>query len=182
MSNDASFSISVKDGRIEVSGSEEFVREQIKEFRDVIKITATKVEENVSSTHQSEAGPTAESLNVSDQVDSNPYPNVLALEKDGIRILKTIPGKNKPDKTRNIALLLLLGKKLMGESSVPTKEIRTACERHACLDKGNFAKHIKSGKQDFIINGSGKGSVQRAKLTHPGEQKAKEIAEELNSK
>ena len=102
MGNEASFSISVQDGRVEVSGSEDFVREQINEFKDVIKETVKALGQPAPSAPP----PTPQQPNVpanpSAEIGSNPYPHVLALEEDGVKVLKTLPGSNKAAANGNI--------------------------------------------------------------------------------
>lgn len=179
MEEKASFSISVKDGCVEVSGSEEFVRDQIREFRDVIQ-QAVKVLGKIETVEPpSNPNPLNKVTPDPSESENNPYPNVIALEEDGVKILKTLPGSNKSTKTRNAALLVLLGRKLMEIDSVPTEEIREVCKIHTCFDSSNFSAHLKAGKEHFIL--SGRGASQSAKLSHPGEVKAKELASELNN-
>ncbi len=177
MEKNASFSISIKEGRVEIAGSEDFVREQIVAFKDIIEgvVKTLSTKPIINSGSQTTSVPNSPPI---EPPEINPYPNVIALEEDEMRILKSIPGKSNGEKTRKIALLVLLGKKMLGEFSVPTKIIRGVCKDHACLDEKNFSTHLKTDKENLII--SGKGASQSVKLSHPGEIKAEDLAKELN--
>ncbi len=173
--------ISLSEGKIDVSGSEKFVREQLDRFKDLIdkKLSAVPV-------HAPQFSPPIQPPQISNPAvnqppvvtGENPYPNVIAIQDDKINILR-LKGSNKAEKSNNIALLYLLAKKQKGEDSATFKEIRDVCKDHACLDATNFSAKLKSDKENFIFSGA--RMSQSAKLTKPGLTKAKGLASELNA-
>ena len=179
MDNEAKVSISLREGKIEICGSESFVKEQLDRFKELIdgKLSALPAMPLPPMTPPPANSSTGASLQNPPQ--GSTYPNVIAIEEDDIRILKAIPGKTKAEKTVNAALLYLIGIELKGQSSATFSKIRDICKHHSCLDAPNFSKAIKGAKELFIVSGSGKS--QTAKLTHPGSKKANQLATDLNA-
>jgi hypothetical protein len=177
MEHEARISVSLREGKIEICGSEKFVKEQLDRFQDLIdgKLSALPATPPATVPSHSSVGNTATACSNQE----NTYPNVIAIEDDEVRILKTIPGKNKAEKMVNVALLYLVGAGIKGDAITPFSKIRETCKHHSCLDAPNFSKALKAAKEWFIISGTGKS--QTAKLTHPGNTKAHELANELNS-
>ena len=181
MENQARVSVSLREGKIEVSGSEVFVNEQLDRFQDLIdgKLAALPAAQPLPSAPPlptpdgdcaSPAAPT--------EPQENPYPNVIAIEEGQVNILKAIPGGSKAKQMVNATLLYLVGLGLTGETTGDFRKIRELCKHHSCLDSKNFSLRLKEAKQFFIVAGSHKS--QTAKLTHPGATKAKALAAELN--
>jgi len=168
MTQSAKIVVSVRDGLLEISGSEDFVREQLGKFNDLIMKHLSNMLK--SALEQEVQGDAWKSVS---------YHHVIAFEGDEIRILKNIPGKSGAEKAVNAALLYLYAKNVKGQEEALFKEIRELCQGHGCLDSANFASNLKSEKQYFIIGGSGK--KQTAKLTQPGKMKAAALVNELNS-
>lgn len=181
MEEKAKVSISFTKGELEITGSENFVREQLDRFKDLInmRLSAVPVTPEISQSSISTPKPSEDKVQQLHPTGKNPYPKVIELEDGQIRLLQ-ISGKKKPEKIINVALLYLLAKSLTGDKIARFSEIREVCENYACLDASNFARILKKDKQVFIIDGSGKG--QTAKLTQPGLKKAKELAEKLNAR
>jgi len=181
MEEKAKVSISFTKGELEIIGSENFVKEQLDRFKDLInvRLSAVPVTPAISQTSTSTLKPSKEKVQQLPSNGENPYPKVIALEEGQIRLLK-ISGKDKAEKTINIALLYLLAKTLTGEKNANFNEIRGVCKNHACLDSGNFAKTLKNKKQAFIIDGSSRNRT--AKLSQPGLTEAKELAKKLNAR
>ncbi len=179
MTQSAKIVVSVRDGLIEISGSEDFVRDQLEKFDDLIM----KHLSNMLNSAQPSIFPSPQAaLEQEVQGDawkSVSYYNVIAFEGDEIKILKNIPGKSGAEKAVNAALLYLYAKNVKGQEEALFKEIRELCKGHGCLDSANFASNLKSEKQYFIIGGSGK--KQTAKLTQPGKMKAAALVGQLNS-
>lgn len=181
MEEQAKVSVSLREGKIEICGTETFVREQLDRFQELIdgklsSLPVVPVAPVAPSTLAPQPNPEP---NNSTTNATNPYPYVIAIEEDGIKILKAIPGGKKSEKMVNAALLYLVGVGLKGEVTASYTDIRELCKHHSCLDAPNFAKAMKGAKQYFIVAGSGKS--QTAKLTHPGQTKAHELAAELNA-
>ena len=180
MEDKARVIISLSEGKIDVSGSEKFVREQLDRFKDLIdkKLSAVPVHApQVPPSIQPPQIPGSNVIRPPVVTGDNAYPNVIDIHNDEIKILR-IAGSKKADKTINIALLYLLAKRQKGEHTATFKEISSVCKDHACLDQTNFSSTIKSDKESFIIGGSRR--KQHAKLTTPGLKKAKDLASELN--
>jgi len=180
MEEKAKVSISFTKGELEIIGSENFVKEQLDRFKDLIsmKLSAVPATPAILQASTSMLKSSEEKAQQLPSNGENPYPKVIALEDGQIKLLK-ISGKEKPEKTINVAMLYLLAKTLMSEKIAYFKEIRGACKIHACLDPNNFSTILKKDKQIFIFSGSGKS--QTAKLTQPGLTKAKELAKKLNA-
>lgn len=175
----ARISVSAKDGKIEISGSEDFVREQVMNFRDFIMKN-----QEVISVHPS-APPTSNPEIIESETleedSSTEYKNVIAFDGEEIKILKDIPGESLSDRMVNAALIYLFAKIINNkEETAYFSEIRQVCKDHACLNASNFSTVLKKQKNFFLINGSGKS--MNAKLTHPGRKQAEELVKELGSK
>jgi len=175
----AKVQISLRDGILELQGSEKFVSAQLAILQPLIdsafKNPPAPQQFTVSSANQttSQSSPTGDNAS-----GLSAYENIFA-EADGkIQILKTLPGGKKANKTVNGALLLAFANTLIGNSTTPYGDVRDLCSSHACLDSGNFSKTMKGQKELFIISGS--GSSQTIKLTVPGKKRAEELAKQLN--
>jgi hypothetical protein len=149
----ASISVNLSDGSILITGSEEFI-ERNKE--DVF----TFVEKNIRSSHKPnfDADKLEESSNMPNQnALQEPLSNNtesddkyvkagvyhIDAEDSSISILKKVPGDNKTEKTKNIALIVLHIRK----GKVPGKDIIPICEKHNCYDSANFSTAFKNEKQ-----------------------------------
>ena len=179
MTQSAKIVVSMRDRFMEISGSEEFVREQLKKFDDLIIKHLSNIPIYEQPSIPSSPQPAPEEGAQDDAWKAVSYHNVIAFDRDGIKILKNVPGKSGAEKAVNAALVYLYAKNVKGQEEALFKEIRELCKDHGCLDSANFASNLKSEKQYFIIGGSGK--KQTAKLTQPGKTKAAALVEELNS-
>lgn len=181
MEEKAKVSISFTKGELEITGSENFVKEQLDRFKDLInvRLSAVPVTPAISQSSISTPKPSEDKVQQLPPTGENPYPKVIELYDGQIKLIK-ISGKEKPEKTINVALLYLLAKSLTEDKIARFSEIRGVCKHHACLDPKNFATILKRAKQLFIFDGSGKN--QTARLTQPGLIKAKELAEKLNAR
>jgi hypothetical protein len=164
--------ISLKDGLLQIEGSEAFVSEQLAKLEPHI-VKAFENGESVTHGKKSKLG-----AKTSDSVAFSEYEHLFAEVDGNVQILKAIPGKNNAQKTVNIALLQAFAKFLMGAESVSSTVVRDVCKAHACLDSGNFASTIKSENSLFILTGT--GNSKDIKLTVPGRSKAEELAKQLN--
>lgn len=139
---DAKVHISLRDGVLELEGSESFVTAQLKILQPLIQ----KAFEATPAPSKEEGGGRPEQTPPPLRIDATPglgaFENVFA-EADGkVQVLKTLPGSNKSQKTVNAALLLAYANTLKGQESTTCKDIRDLCNAHACLDKSNFSKII----------------------------------------
>lgn len=177
----AKVQISLRDGVLELEGSEDFVSQQLQVLQPLIEnafkqVPARNIE--VPPADPPASGSSATSSGTNTHKGFEAYENLLA-EADGkIQILKTLPGGNKAQKSVSAALLLAFGNHLMGNESTSFSDVRDLCKAHACLDSGNFASTMKGQKEWFLISGSGSG--QTFKLTVPGRKKAAELADQMS--
>jgi len=170
--------ISLRDGVLELQGSEGFVSDQLKFLEPLIKESFKAVPRNPGSELRDPPPPPPRGTEVTDQPDGLAAYDTVFADADGkVQILKTLPGKTKSAKSINAALLLAFANSLKGNESTPYSDVRDLCSSHACLDSGNFSATMKSQKEHFIV--SGNGSSQSIKLTVPGKKKAQSIAEGL---
>ena len=187
MDKNATVSINLHEGSIVISGSEDFIEKNMKAAFDF-------VEKNLSVSPAAIVAPTvvpATSSSASSPVSDAPSEPISATPissddkyikagvyhidaDDGtISILKKVPGDNKSEKTKNIALIVLYIRK----GKVPGKEIIPICEKHACYDASNFSATFKNEKTNIIKKGSGQSWT--IELTQPGEAAALALLEEM---
>jgi len=171
----ASFHINLKSGELTFSGSEDFVTAQIEENRDVIdKMLSQLQEAELAKTHENAGDRSSGSERPEDMP---PFPNVFGVSDDKVSVIADVPGSTDKDKTINLTHLYLLGKSLLlNEETADFDEIREACKEHGCYNSSNFSTYVKGAK--VITNGTDRS--QSAELTHPGKEKARALAEELN--
>ena len=178
----AKIRVSLREGLLEIEGSEEFVSKQIENLKDVI----TKL----PLPHQSPTAPVTPPVipetgnrgagadTPKSTEDAAKYDSVISVAGGIVKVLKDIPGNSKAEKTVNAALLYLFGKNLLSQEQAPFSEIRQVCKEHACLDGANFAGAIKNQKEWFIVTGGRKSEV--AQLTKPGRKQAQSVIDSLN--
>lgn len=107
----------------------------------------------------------------------NNFPNVFDQSDEGVVVIASVPGTSDKQKIVNLTYLYLLGKEqLLDESRASFEEIRQVCKRHACYNGNNFASYVKAAQ--IVCHGSGRSLS--AELTHPGRNKAKDLASRLN--
>ena len=184
----SSISISLRDGNITISGSDTFVEKNMQAAFDFVESNlalfpttppatpvthlSTDLPINGTTTDYSAAG----QKSVSD-AESDKYieAGIYHIDPDDgtISILKKIPGNNKSEKTKNIALIVLYIKK----GKVPGKDIIPICVKHACYDCSNFSSIFKNEKTNIIRKGTGQNWT--IELTQPGETAAINLLEEM---
>ena len=179
----AKIRVSLREGLLEIEGSEEFVSKQIENLKDVIiKFPSSGLPPNTSPARPpaGEGGNgqplTGAPLNRTDEASK--YVNVISVDSNVVKILKDIPGANDSQKMVNAALLFLFGKSLIGQDEAPFKELRQVCKDHGCLDEANFSAKLKAQREWINVIGSGKSKI--AKLTVPGKKQAQSLADQLN--
>lgn len=169
--------ISLREGVLELQGSEDFVSSQLQFLEPLIR-ESFKVVPQSPPQSTGDAPLPANVLITGNAPGSFSDYDTLFADADGkVQILKNIPGGNKAIKSVNAALLLAYANTLKGIDATPYSDVRDLCSSHACLDSGNFSKQIKAQKELFIVSGS--GSAQTIKLTVPGKKKGKELADGL---
>ena len=183
MTERAKFKYSAKEGILELEGSEEFVSKHFESLTDLVRIISRNVV--LEQKQDSSIQPPGEDSNSPDiktqlsltsqsqKTSIQNYPEQFSEINGKLKIVSEIPGTTKQTKMKNAAILYCYGSKLLGDEQVNSKDIRTVCEEHGCLDNANFSK-VFSDKTIFISDGV-KGGNKDVKLTFQGEKTAKEL-------
>ena len=177
----AKIRVSLREGLLEIEGSEEFVSKQIENLKDVITKLPTVTPPPIPAAPaqpQQANGQTASATTAITSLDASKYVNIISVDGGMVKILKDIPGKSVPEKTANAALLYLLGKSFLGSEEATANEIRETCKAHGFLNEANFATYLKAPKEWINLLGSGKNAP--VKLTFPGKKAALALADSLN--
>lgn len=178
--NETRIKISVKEGVIELAGSEAFVSQQIENLKEIIAASLQQIQpikllpESITQERKPPlaAAPT--------NADEQEFHNVLHIEGDKVKLLKTMPGSMMSKRAVNTALVYLWGKRSIGVETVTFKELRDLCEHQGCLDAANFSAHMKSARQQIVIDGPKGSSLKACKLTRPGIDAAEKLLKQLN--
>ena len=131
-------SVNLTEKSFSVSGTEEFVDKYMNKFMKLFKLN-----EETNFEEKSQAFSSIE------KNTGNIYINggIYSVGEDGEIIIHTkVLGKDKAEKTRNVALIVLYAKrdKILGS------ELRSLCEKQACYDASNFAKTFDKDIENFI--------------------------------
>jgi len=184
MTEKAKFKYSAQEGVLELEGSEEFVSKHFESLTDLIRIISRHVV--VEKKQETQAAPSSVQPSSTDKAVEeqatvqqsssggiSDFPAYFSEINGKLKIVAEIPGSNGKAKMTNAAILYCYGSKLLGDEQVSSKDIRTVCEDHGCLDAPNFSK-VFNDKTIFISDGV-KGGNKDVKLTFQGENKAKEL-------
>ena len=172
--------INLNEGNIDVSGSESFVERNMEKVftfvRDSIENTNNMKEKNRNKVSEEKEIDTNIKENATSEVEDK-YINAgvyhIDSEDETISILKKIPGANKAEKAKNIALIVLYIRK----GKIQGKELIPICEKHACYDSANFSTTFKNEKTNIIRKGT--GQTWTLELTQPGEAAAQALLEDM---
>ncbi len=188
-SHKAKIRFSLKSKEFEISGNEEFVNEQIENFKSIIQGSLQKlvVEDDLAiAKRKSVYLPPTEDIDVIDYVEEKkssddsklPFENVLVIDGETIKVIADVPGNSTAKKMMNVVLIYMWGKLQLGILEVSFKELRDVCIDYGEVDKANFSKHMNKQKKLFLISGS--GPSQSAKLIRPGIKEAENLIKQLN--
>jgi hypothetical protein len=171
----AKIRVSLRDGLLELEGSEEFVSKQIENFKDLV------AKMPVAPLRQLPESPNSQATIISVDTPATPslspqHENTISIEGGSVKILKDIPGTDKSKKMVNATMLYILGKSLLGLPGASFKEIRELCKDHGCLDDSNFARRLRGAKEWLIVE-----SESLVKLTIPGRKQADVLISEMNA-
>lgn len=164
----ARVAVSVREGKVEIEGSETFVSDQLTRLKPLIaQVIATSGKiRHTNSEREGEEEQTS---------TFGKYAKLYHATSDGrIEVLKDLPGNNMAHKTVSAALLISHANSLLGADSTPLEIIRAACKDHACHDSNNFAATLKREKDLFVHNGGSHLSLSPA-----GREVAENLAERL---
>jgi len=163
--------VSVQEGKVEIEGSEEFVRDQLTQLQEVIAQIASSGKSQGSDLS---AAPPSNQHKFS---SLGKYAKLYNTNANGkIELLKDLPGSNMAHKTVSAALLVSYANSLLGADQTPLELIRTTCKEHACHDSNNFSATIKREKELFVHSGS-----STIRLSDAGRQLAQNLAEQLSA-
>lgn len=176
----ASISINLNDGNINISGSEEFVEKNMEIVFAFVKESIKNAD--IPKKEFKSKAPETKDIVVSpakkdDTEIENKYIKAgvyhIDSEDETISILKKIPGNSKAEKMKNIAMIVLYIKK----GKIQGRELIPICEKHACYDSTNFSSTFKNEKTNMIKKGT--GQTWTLELTQPGETAAQALLEEM---
>ncbi len=179
MSGEARIKLSIRDGVLEIEGSEAFVSAQAEAFRDVVASLLHRPHDG-GADNQSRVASQQESAGGQTHAGAlSDYDSVFVMADGKVQILQGIPGNGKAGKTMNAALLCLYANELQGNTEVGFDTIRDLCQAHGFLDGSNFAATLKDAKEYLIVTGSSRRLM--AKLTVPGRKEAQRLADGLKT-
>ena len=194
---DAKLLVNLKDGLIELQGSEEFVGNQIGWLKDIINRTpinlpsaTANIQNNSPSVEETILATTLATAIPNSNDENDRYVAIFGITKDGVDnvihteensftiITRKIKGGTAE---RQISYLLLycLAKEFYRQQEVTFEELRELCKENGCLDSTNFAKNMDNHKELFIVSGKPGSKNKTAKLTAPGRSKARELLASL---
>lgn len=171
--------VNLKDGSFSISGTEAFIERNIENLKNFIKENKVEIKTPLPaiSNQCSYVDIAAELPKTYEQKKVNKYQEngiyYIDEETGEIQILKTIPGKNKASKSRNVALILLYAK----NDIISGSEIKKHCVEQACYDQSNFAAGFKKKDGCFVRQGNGQNWT--LKLTIPGKEEAVTLLESM---
>lgn len=178
--------IEIRNGSMSLSaeGSEPFVRDALSFWEKMLKAPAMPVAKSGEIEDKGSSPATtveANNKSISRGIPSGiaQYENVYDSVDDKLKIIAHVPGKNKAEQTRSVALIVMYGHLLQGMEQVPSDAIRQACVDQGCYDQANFAQYLKSLKSRVVMNTKAGGGYD-VKLTAPGRKDAKELVQSLN--
>lgn len=176
---DALISVNLKEGVFTISGSETFVESNKQYYCDFIennKDYILKLNSVIESRPQQmifpsakEQTPKQQNAEVAGTIEKTKYirAGIYRLDENGnVTITKKVPGNNKAERTRNIALIVLhaKGEKIQG------KDIQYICKKQSCYDSNNFSLIFRNDLNNFVREGN--GQTWTLELTNTGEKAA----------
>ena len=161
----ANIKVQLNQSFIEISGSEEFVKEQYEELIKKCHFYERAEHEGIySSSHEQENGKSAGLVYVEKDLK-----NFFSINENGIvNINMPVPGNNKAERIKSLVLLIGYVKR---DEWIPFAAIAEECKRQGCWDSKNFASYIKQLGANVMINGKNKNKSVR--LTAVGIEAAK---------
>lgn len=156
-------------------GDVDYVEKFIKEWKHLVE------DEGHNETVSQENDKSDSSLVVHGQCPNelSRYENVYAYYGEDFKIIATMPGGSKAEKSRNCTLVLLYGEYLVKNEMVSVEKIRDLCIDQGCYNSTNFSKILKSLDNNIVYN-SKQGGDYDVKLTAPGRKAARELVEKIN--
>lgn len=181
----SSVNINLKEGVINVSGTEAFVER-------ILSTYMSRVQQYKADAILKPHLPKTEDTSVQSLGNEPEYSNQSSTEdvakyiKQGIYhnsngemtlILSHLPGKNNSAKMQE--LLLLMGF-IAKDHRISVTDFKSMAKKHSCLDSNNFAAILKRNSTLFLPIGKGKN--QQIELTFPGLEEAHKLLDTLTNK
>ena len=144
----ANIKVQLNQSFIEVSGSEEFVKEQYEELIKQTHFYERAEHDGIySSGHEEENKKSAGLVYAEKDLE-----NFFSTNENGIvNINMPVPGNNKAERIKSLVLLIGYAKR---DEWIPFAIIAEECKRQGCWDSKNFASYIKQLGSNVMINGS----------------------------
>ena len=175
--------MNLKEGSFSVTGSEEFVGQQTKDFFELVKqmnLSFNNKQVEVEQVQRALSLPLAQSEVQPSVTGNDKYikGGIFSIDASTgeVRILKRVPGGSKAAKMKNVAMIVLYAK---GNNPISNDEVKVLCEKQACLDKPNFAKAFSSDMDGFIKKGKPQSQSWTLELSLPGQETAEKLLEEM---
>lgn len=171
-----SISLSLTERSFSITGPEDF----IKRYKDILLPLVQQEQPNNRVVHSSSVltGSQIATEGKDDQalpplVKRSVESALIHFDKDTQLpvIQKSVPGKNKREQMRNVALILLYA---AGEP-LSSIYIREQCKKQSCLDPNNFSKAYETDKSNFIKTGKAGSKDWTLELTIPGVKAAETL-------
>lgn len=188
----AKIKFSLRSKEFEISGDQQFVNDQIENFKSIIQGSLEKliVQENLDASKKASVylPHTSDEIEVVDYIEEKTqtstsselaYENVLVIDGDVVKVIADVPGNTTSKKMINVILLYMWGKMQLGIYDISFKELRDMCVNYGEVDKPNFSMTLNKQKKFLLVSGSGK--TQEAKLIRPGIKHAEELIKQLNN-
>jgi len=188
-SHKAKIRFSLKSKEFEISGNENFVNEQIENFKSIIQGSLEKlvIQDEMSIPPKSKMYlPATEEIDVVDYVEEKntasekdilDFQDVVVIDGEIVKVIADVPGNTTSKKMISVILLYMWGKMKLGHTEISFKELREVCTDYGEIDRGNFSSIMNNQKKYFLISGSGQS--QSAKLIRPGIKAAEELIYKL---
>lgn len=163
--------LALGDNSFELQGTEDFINTNMQKLLETIQSNSSN---NVNKSEIATNVKEDNELNYSDNTLEK-YKRVIAYDNvnDKLHIMGKVPGNNKADKTKNIALITIWAK----NREITGNEIIEECKKQTCYDPKNFSAIFKRDSINFIKNG--KGQSWTLKLTVNGEEEAIKILDTM---
>lgn len=180
--------INLKDGSIELEGTEGFVKEQLERFSKLILKhydfnnvnVRMKEDEDLFEERIDENTKSNDKFMLHFGIEKDKLYEIIYFNEDKFKIIAhDIKGNSNAEKQENLTLLYCLAKEFVCDEIVDSNEIRNICEEYGCLDSKNFSTYLKRRTNYFIISGDKGSPNKQIKLTVPGKKAARVLIKEM---
>jgi hypothetical protein len=179
--------IDLKQGLIELEGSEAFVSDHLEKYFEFIKTSS-----NILDCLESQSLPTekVDQTSMPQNNDQDRYIKLFGVTKEEInnlvdigesefRIITTKIKGTTAERQMNYCLLYCLTNEFFGKPKTEFKELRELCEYFSCYDSTNFSTYLTKRKGIFIIDGEKRSQNKTVRLSAPGKEEAKALIKQL---